>query len=70
MHRVVTCDQNVLGSPPVWVALVWTVGLKWFIKGLEVWKTGYCGTHLKDPLESVQKSRELSPGARFLSVTD
>ena len=30
-----------------------------------------CGcVHLKDPLESVEKSRGLSPGSGFLSVAD
>ena len=42
----------------------------WFSKGLVVCKA-VCGrVHLKDPLESVEKSRGLSPGARFLSVAD
>ena len=42
----------------------------WFNKGLVVCIT-VCGcVHLKDPLESVEKSRGLSPGTRFLSVAD
>ena len=42
----------------------------WFNKGLVVCIT-VCGcVHLKDPLESVEKSRGSSPGSGFLSVAD
>ena len=42
----------------------------WFNKGLVVCIT-VCGcVHRKDPLESVEKSMESSPGSGFLSVAD
>ena len=42
----------------------------WFNKGLVVCITVYGCVHLKDPLESIEKSRGLSPGSGFLSVAD
>ena len=42
----------------------------WFSKGLVVCITVYGCVHLKYPLESVEKSRGLSPGSGFLSVAD
>ena len=42
----------------------------WLNKGLVVCIT-VCGcVYLKDPLESVEKSRGSSPGSRFMSVAD
>ena len=42
----------------------------WFSKGLVVCITVSGCVHLKYPLESVEKSRGLSPGSGFLSVAD
>ena len=42
----------------------------WFNKGLMVCQTVYGCVHLKEPLESVEKSRGLSPDSGFLSVAD
>ena len=42
----------------------------WFNKGLVMCKTVYGYVHLKDHLESVEKSRGLSPGSGLLSVAD
>ena len=42
----------------------------WFNKDLVVCITVYGCVHLKDPLESVEKSRGSSPGSGFLSVAD
>ena len=42
----------------------------WFNKGLVVCKTVYGCVHLKDPLESVEKSMGLSPGSGVLFVAD
>ena len=66
----VTRDQEVPGSNPVWVGCGGVDIYHWFNKGLVVCIT-VCGcVHLKDPLESVEKSRGLSPGSGFLSVAD
>ena len=66
----VTRDQKVPGSNPVWVGCCGVDIYQWFNKGLVVCIT-VCGcVHLKDPLESVEKSRGLSPGSGFLSVAD
>ena len=65
-----TRDQKVPGSKPVRVAAVWTytrLAPDWFIKGLAVCKTVYGRVYLEFPLESVEKSRGLSPGSGFLS---
>ena len=64
----VTRDQKVPGSNPVWVGCcgvdIYQWCMYWFNKGLVVCIT-VCGcVHLKDPLESVEKSRGLSPGSR------
>ena len=40
----------------------------WLNKGLVVCINVYGCVHLKDPLESVEKSMGLSPGSGFLSV--
>ena len=45
-------------------------GLSRVIEGMVVCKTAYGCVHIKDPLESVEISMGLSPGSRFLSVTD
>ena len=45
-------------------------GPNWFNKGLVMCITVYGCVHLKDPFESVEKSRGLSPGSGFLSVAD
>ena len=76
-HRVCdSCrDQKVPGSNPVWVGWLLRCGHipvvpNWFNKGLVVCVT-VCGcVHLKDPLESVEKSRGSSPGSGFLYVAD
>ena len=66
----VTRDQKVPGSNPVWIGCCGVVMPNWFNKRLVVCKTVYGCVHLKDPLESVEKSRGLSPGSGFLSVAD
>ena len=71
----VTRDQKVSDSNPVWVGccgvdIYIPVVPNWFNKGLVVRITVYGCVHLKDPLESVEKSRGLSPGSGFLSVAD
>ena len=70
----VTRDQKVPGLNPVLVGCCGVDTYKpfrhhWFNIGMVVRKT-VCGcVHLKYPLESVEKSRGLSPGSGFLSVT-
>ena len=74
----VTRDQKVSGSNPVWVGCCGVDIYQWFNKGLTNWFNKglvvcitVCGcVHLKDPLESVEKSRGLSPGSGFLSVAE
>ena len=70
----VTPDQKVPGSNPEWVGCCGVDIYQWcltgFNKGLVMCIT-VCGyVHLKDRLESVEKSRGLSPGSGFLSVAD
>ena len=70
----VTHDQEVPGSNPVCVGCCGVDIYQWCLTGLT--KARWCAkllfgcTHLKDPLESVEKSRGLSPGSGFLSVAD
>ena len=71
----VTRDQKVPGSNPVWVGCCGVDIYQWCLTGLtKAWWCvciTVCGcVHLKDPLESVEKSRGLSPGSGFLSVAD
>ena len=70
----VTHDQKVPGLNPVWVGCCGLDIYQLCQTGLtKAWwcaQTVYGCVHLKDPLESVEKSRGLSPGSRFLSVAD
>ena len=60
MRRV--CDQKTSGSNHAQVSVVWTY--------TSVEKLSMVCMHLKDPLESFDKRRGLSPSSGLLSVTD
>ena len=64
----VTRDQKVPGSNPVgWLLRCGHIPVvpNWFNKGLVVCITVYGSVHLKDPLESVEKSRDRLPAPGF-----
>ena len=71
----VTHDQKVPGSTPVLVALVWAyISVVPLLTGYQRLVMLALTLHgmqngLKDPLESFEKRRALSPGSWFLSVT-